>query len=348
MENNIMFVGIDVSKAKLDVALLPIQEARKGPHKVVDNSPTGHQQLLSWLRSHALARTAGAAEASSLDSSVSLHSLIHVCMEATGTYADAIATTLFEAGCTVSLVNPSQVHAFGQSQLKRTKTDKVDAALIARFCSLNRPPAWKAPAPEVRELQALARRLEALQEMKQMEANRLAAGVSCGIVRASLLDHIAYLENQIDDAQRQIKRHVKEHPALQEQAQLLESIPGIALTTASVLLAEWGDIHQYRGAKQLAAHAGLVPRIRESGSSVRGKPQLCKIGSSRLRKCLYFPAITALKYNPHIRALGERLKARGKSPMLIIGAAMRKLLIIAYGVLKSGIPFDPNFKTQTC
>ena len=113
-----------------------------------------------------------------------------------------------------------------------------------------------------------------------------------------------------------------------------------------MLLAELGDLTQFSSARQVAAFAGLVPRIRESGSSVRGRSRLSKVGSSRLRKSLYFPAITALRFNPLIKALGLRLSAQGKSKMLIIGAAMRKLLHLAYGVLKSGKPFDPNFVPQ--
>jgi len=109
-----------------------------------------------------------------------------------------------------------------------------------------------------------------------------------------------------------------------------------------------GDVSQFDSARQVAAFAGLVPRIRESGTSVRGRSRLSKIGSSRLRKSLYFPAITALRFNPVIKSFGLRLSAAGKSKMLIIGAAMRKLLHLAYGVLKSGKAFDPNFCPQSC
>jgi transposase len=120
-------------------------------------------------------------------------------------------------------------------------------------------------------------------------------------------------------------------------------MPGIGEATAAKLLAEIVDVNQYRSARQVAAFAGLVPKHRESGSSVRGKPRLCKVGTARLRKALYFPAIVATQHNPIIKAVSERLRERGKCPMLIVGAAMRKLIHIAYGVLKSGKPFDPNY-----
>lgn len=183
--------------------------------------------------------------------------------------------------------------------------------------------------------------------MKQMERNRLDSGVTCEVVRASLQDHIAYLETQLEASRRKIEHHIQAHPNLQEQERLLRSIPGIGQATAAVLLAEVGDITHFRSARQVAAFAGLAPRLRESGTSVRGKPRLSKVGSPRLRKCLYFPAMTALRWNPLIKALGARLTAQGKNKMLIIGAAMRKLLHLAYGVLKSGTPFDENFSAQT-
>jgi len=190
--------------------------------------------------------------------------------------------------------------------------------------------------------------------MKQMEENRLGSGVSCEMVRASLLDHIAYLQTQIEAARHQVETHIESHPLLEQQTRLLQSIPGIGAVTAAVILAEIGDFSHFGSARQVAAFAGLVPRIRESGSSVRGQPRLSKVGSPRLRKCLYFPAMTALRWNPLIRALGLRLSAQGKPKMLILGAAMRKLLHLAYGVLKSGKPFDAGFcstgnlNAQTC
>lgn len=323
-----MFLGIDVSKATLDVALLVEEEARKARHKVFPNTSEGHQQLLLWLCEQ------GATQ-------------VHATLEATGTYAEPVALALHEAGHRVSLVNPALVRAFGQSQLKRTKTDKADAILIARFCALHKPALWSPPAPELRELQALVRRVEALEEMKHMEMNRLESGALGEVVRTSLEDHILYLQSHIDSTRRQISDHIQAPDALREQERLLCSIPGIAQTTAAVLLSEIGDFCHFNRARQVAAFAGLVPRIRESGSSVRSKPRLSKVGTPRLRKCLYFPAMTALRWNPLIKALGLRLSAQGKPKMLIIGAAMRKLLHPAYGVLKSGKPFDENFSCKT-
>lgn len=321
------YVGIDVSKATLDVALLEPDHA-KPRHRVFPNTPGGHQQLLAWLRNRQAER-------------------VHACLESTGTYGEAVALALYEAGHSVSIVNPALVRAFGQSELARTKTDKADAQLIARFCRVHQPSAWRPPAPELRELQALVRRLEALEQMQQMEENRLETSVESATVRVQVQEHIAYLQHQIEAVRALIRSHIDQNPTLKSQRDLLTSIPGIADTTAALLLAELGEIKRFQSARQVAAFAGLVPRLRQSGASVRGRSCLSKAGSPRLRKALYFPAITALQWNPLLKALGERLRSQGKSKMLIIGAAMRKLLHLAYGVLKSGRPFDPNFVAQT-
>jgi transposase len=133
------------------------------------------------------------------------------------------------------------------------------------------------------------------------------------------------------------------HPHLKAQRDLLTSIPGIAETTATVILAEIRDLDTFDSADQLAAFAGLTPHEFSSGSSVHGKPRLSKIGNSRLRKALYMPAVVACRHNPFIRAFCDRLLAKGKSKMSMVGAAMHKLLRQAFGVLKSQKPFDPNF-----
>lgn len=298
------------------------------------NTPAGHQQLLGWLKDN------GA-------------SAVQACLEATGTFAEAAALALHEAGHRVSLVNPAQVYHFAQASLLRTKTDKVDAhwcasapQSIARFCQMHQPPAWTPPAPEMRTLQALARRLDNLLEMQTMEKNRRAAGPTSQEVNTSIETVLAFLDKEIQALKQQIKAHINRHPDLKSKRDLLTSIPGIAQTSAAAILAELGDVAQFSQSRHVAAFAGLVPKIRQSGSSVRGRATLSKRGSSRLRHALYFPAMTALRFNPLIRALRERLLKEGKAKMLILGAAMRKLLVLAYGVLKSGTPFDPNFATK--
>jgi transposase len=240
----------------------------------------------------------------------------------------------------VSIVNPAAIRAYAGSQLKRAKTDDVDAVLIAHFAVTQRPPAWTPPAPAIRTLQGLVRRLDALVEMHAQEANRLAAGVSIDEVRSSIEVVLTHLHGQIAHVRRLIQDHINRHPDLRQRRELLTSIPGIGEATAATLIAELFD-KPYTNARQAAAFAGLVPRIQQSGQW-RGRARLSKIGPARLRKALYFPAITALRCNPTIQATAARLRAAGKPPMVIIGAAMRRLIHLAFGVLKRRQVYEPQ------
>ncbi len=242
----------------------------------------------------------------------------------------------------MSVVNPGRTKAFAQSELLRTKTDAVDAALIARFCRAHLPEAWIPPAPEVRALQALVRRYASIQEMLSMEANRLGSARIDNAVERSLREHIAYLEAELQRVSDEIKNLIDRHPPLREQRDLIATIPGIGDFTASRILGEMPNIVQYRTRGAVAAFAGLSPREHQSGIS-RGRTRLAKMGNGRLRKALYFPAMSAIRYNPILKALYQRLLAAGKPKMVALAAAMRKLLILAYGVLKSKRPFDPTY-----
>ena len=177
-----------------------------------------------------------------------------------------------------------------------------------------------------------------------MEANRLDVTSGAEAVRESLVGHLAYLDEEADRTERLIRAHIDRHPGLRAERDLLLSIPCVGDTAAAKLLGEILDMKLHEGARQLAAFARLVPWLHESGSSVRRKARLSKAGAPRLRKALYFPAVVTMRYNPLVRAPSERPKERGKCPMQVIGAAMRKLLHLAYGVLKSGRPFDPEMK----
>lgn len=312
-------LGIDIAKAKFVVTLVTADGRRR--RKSCPNTPAGFAELASWLARHDGGR-------------------VHAGLEATGTYGDALATWLHDAGHLVSLMNPAIIHAYARTQLTRSKTDRLDADLIADFIATQRPAAWTPPAPEIRQLQALIRRLDALHGMHTQEANRLAAGVVVADVRVSIETVLAQLDAQIAHVQQLIRDHLDRHPGLRAQRDLLTTIPGIGDTTAAVLLAELFD-KSYTSARQAAAFAGLVPRLVESGT-LRGRSRLSKIGPGRLRKALYLPAVAALRWNPTIRALRVRLHAAGKPTMVIIGAAMRKLIHLAYGVLKSGKAYEPT------
>jgi transposase len=310
-------LGIDIAKAKFAVALLTADG--KVRHKTCANTPAGFADLAAWLHRQRVGR-------------------VHACLEATGTYGDALALWLHDAGHVVSVVNPAIMHAYARTRLTRSKTDRLDAELIARFTATQQPAAWTPPAPEIRQLQALVRRLDALQGMRTQELNRLEAGVAVADVRTSIEAVLAHLDAQIAHVKQLIRDHLDRHPGLRAQRELLTTIPGIGETTAAVLIAELFD-KSYTSARQAAAFAGLVPRIIESGT-LRGRSRLSKIGPGRLRKALYLPAVAALRWNPTIRAVRARLHAAGKPSMVILGAAMRKLIHLAYGVLKSGKAYE--------
>ena len=322
------YVGIDISKKKFDAALLSADDKPKS--RTFANTAESFEELLAWLKRNMVR----------LDQ-------VHVCMEATGTYGTALARFLYERGCRVSVVNPATVSAFLKSSLSRNKTDKADAIGISRYARAFTPAPWIPPVAEVAHLQALVRRRESLLQMRTMEACRLdsipeGSQGSEDKVKASIEAVIALFNEQIEAIDRDIRTHIKGHPSLKEQYDLLDSIPGIGEVTAALLLAELPDLSTFKDAPALAAFAGLSPQQKESGSSVRGRSRLSKMGSARLRKAFFFPGMSAVQWNPLVRALKQRMEARGKSKMAILGAAMRKLLHIVFGVLKSGKPFDPR------
>jgi transposase len=311
-------VGIDIAKRKFDVALL---EGEKVRNKVFENTEAGHRALLMWLEKYrcALGET-------------------HLCMEATSQYYEALATALFDAGCRVSVVNPLQIKAFGESRLRRQKTDRADAELIARFCEQQSPLLWRPAPAEVRELQRLLGRLEALQDMRVQELNRLHE--ASGEARGSVERVLGLLNEELAKLEQLIRDHIDRHPDMREQEALLRSIPGVGERVSSYCLA-WLQAGRFDDARQAVAFVGLSPQHRQSGDSVRGKTRLSKIGHARLRKVLYLPAMSALRCNAAAKALGVRLKAAGKRGKVVIGAVMRKLIHWMFGVLKSRRPFDP-------
>ena len=315
---SIFHLGIDVAKAKLDCALrLPNGKFRA---KVIPNSPEGFALLLAWLTAH------GA-------------SLPYVCMEATGIYWEEVAQFLATAGLPVSVVNPAQIKAYGASRLTRSKTDAVDARLIADFCAERQPSPWQARSEAEVTLRALVLRLDALQAMRTQESNRL--DVSRDAVRQDIQQHLDWLDTDIKQLVKSINDHIDHHPDLKQKRSLLNSIPGIGERTSAIILAFYADTNRFANSRQAAAFVGLDPRQHESGSSVRGKPRLSKVGHAFVRKALYMPAMVTLYKTLWGKQFKDRLALAGKPPKLIIGAMMRKLIHVAFGVLKSGKTFDP-------
>lgn len=312
-------VGIDVAKAKVDVALR--QPAGKWKTKVVANSPKGFQELREWLAKHGV----GCA---------------HVCMEATGVYWERLAEDLADHGFAISVMNPLRIKAYSESMGVRTKTDAVDAKVIAEFCANANPRLWVPASKAVRRLRALVGRRDALVGLRTQESNRLEV-TATEEVRRSIEEVIAHLDAQIEQIERQIRKDIDDDPTLKEQRQLLSSIPGVGPATSAMFLSHYGGDLRFESARQAVAFAGLDTRKHESGSSVHGRPRLSKKGHSGIRKGLYMPAVVAMTRTAWGKVFSQRLLQAGKPKKLILGALMRKIVMIAYGILKSGTPFNP-------
>jgi transposase len=314
------WIGIDVSKAELAVCVM---DAAKGVVQAsFGNDCKGFRSLSNYLKQRMAAGSA-------------------VCLEATGMYGEAVAAYLHERGYRVSVVNPVRIKRYAESQLRRNKTDRLDAEIIADFCRTQEPPAWTPPDPAWVELRALVRLLDDLIGMQVQEKQRLES-VTSPTVRAHLEDHLAYLDTQIEQVLQQINDHFDQHPDLKRQRELLNSIPGIADLTSSRLLAEIRDITAFATVGQLVAFVGLNPRVRQSGK-YRGQVKISKLGNAALRAALFMPARSAKRHNPLVQGLVTRMKAEGHCANAITVAVMRKLLHFAYGVLKSQQPFDPDY-----
>ena len=317
-------LGIDISKGSFDVFLI---QGEKQQHRSFPNRAEGFELLSNWLRECGLQQ-------------------VHACMESTGRYGEELAQYLYEQEHQVSVVNPSRIRDYARSKLIRNKTDKLDAKIIAIFCLNEKPALWQPPAPEIRELQALVRHLEALQDMRTQENNRLKSGNPSKQVCSLLQEHLCFIDQQIKQIKKRIKEHIDQHPGLKQDRDLLITIPGVGDSTAIKLLSE--NIQAFSDGRALAAFAGLNPSLCFSGTSVHHRGRLSKVGRSGLRKSLYFPAISAMRFNPQIRLFCDRLEERHKPSKVIITAAMRKLLCLALGVLKSRLLFDPCYTQNAC
>jgi transposase len=323
----VYFLGVDVSKAKLDLALLLPNEKFKS--KVFANDAQGFKGLLQWLQSNSSGALAE----------------VHVCLEATGGYHEEFACFLHDQGVVLSVVNPLLVKRFAESNGARNKTDGGDAKCLAMFCRDKKPARWEAPSPGVRALQALVTRLDTLLAMRQAECNRL--DVAHHSVAESLRCVITDLDEAIAHVKAQINSTIDDDPDLKKRAGLLDSIPGLGEKTIPQLLAYIGRPERFKSVKALIAYASLTPLIRQSGTSLNKHRGTHPMGHQELKRLLYFPAMVAGKYNPLVAAFWARLKAQNKPGKVIVVACMHKLLAIAYGVLRSGKPFDSNHLKPT-
>jgi transposase len=314
---NQIHLGIDVSKLKLDVALLVSESVHTS---AFENNLIGFRSLERWLQS--------------------FPGSVRVCLEATGSYGIAVARFLHEHGRVVSIVNPLMIHHFARARLSRNKTDQHDAELIARFSQQNNPRVWQPPTAEQERFRDLVRVREQLVESCATAQNHLenAPVVAVRFFKAQ----IRQLQGQITKIEEALRQLWQAIPAMAQSMGWLTSIPGVGETTAATVLSILPPLDQIDSARQLAAFAGVTPSQKQSGTSP-GKTRMSKLGHSRLRKALYLPALSALRHNPRAQALAQRLEKKGKRKMVIVGAVMRLLLHLMFGVLKNRAPFDPNY-----
>lgn len=314
-------LGIDVSKLTLSVWLVNAGEViEDGQYQTFANTANGFERLTAWLRNRKVA-------------------LVWACLEPTSTYHEALAEYLADAGHRVSVANPRQVHRFADGINTQLKTDKQDAYLLARYCAHCQPAAWVVPSKAQRELRAMVRQWQSLKEDRQRYQNHLEPlPADAKDLQAPYRRLANAVEQEIATIYATITQFFTTHPELDRLRQLFETVDGIGPVTSITIVAEMGDMANFDDPRQAVAYAGLVPRMRQSGTSIHARGGITKRGNRRVRTALYMPALSAKRCDSHLRAFAQRLHEKGKPAKVVIIAVMRKLLHILWGIAKSGKP----------
>lgn len=328
--STLVWAGVDLAKATFEAALWGHEELRMMRVRSFPRSTSGARALLAWMRDDASPGVG-----------------LGLVMEATATFAEEVAAWLLDLdpGLRVAIVNPLQTSAFLRSLGLRNKTDHLDARALAQYGAERRPIPWERPKPEMAVLKDLARvRMDlvhtrtamALRMKDHARASKSAAKAMAKVVRA--------LDTQIKALEAEIRKHLQAHESLAKQVDRMDSVVGVGLLTAVTVMTELGDLRRFSRSRQLTAFAGMSPSQWESGTSVRGKPRLCKQGSTRVRAALYLAASAAVRFNPDMRAFYDRLLAQGKVRRVALGAVMRKLLVLMRAVVKTDHDWVPEAK----
>lgn len=317
----IIDVGIDVSQGWLDVAL---HYAGSEHEQRFANTAAGHRQLLKWLRQ--------------------FRGRLRIALEATGLYSLDIALALQAAHHAVMVVNPRAARDFARALFQRTTTDRIAAATLREFAARMPFVPWQPPAPAIRELRAVARRMAALVAERAAEKNRLhalhATADTPAVVARDVAGNIRALTRRVAQLLRAAKTVIAAHPSLQRPYVQLRSIKGVGPASAVHLLGELLVLPPDMSAKQWVAHAGLDPHWQQSGTSVQTVARLSKQGNSRLRAGLFMPALVARRWQANVAAFGDHLAARQKKPLQVLAAIMRKLLHAIHGMLRTNTLFQ--------
>lgn len=312
------FTGIDISKQSFDVSF---SENGKWQHHVLENSVSGFKKLLKLL--------------SPADWAV---------MEASGSYYLPLAEYLSMNGIKVCVVNPLVIKRFSQTNLYRAKTDKKDAQTIAEYAAKYELKQWSAESNNTKKLRQLYTRIEMLQ--KQVDQNRkqleafLCSGFLDTILKREISSSIKYLENKIELLEKEMDRISLEEYA--DTLEVLQSIPGVGKKTAMMMCLITSNFEKFSHYKQLIAFVGFSPRVYQSGSSVRAKGHICKMGKAQIRKLLYLCSWSAKRCNKACKDMYERLKSKGKPERVIKIAIANKLIKQIFAIGKSKIKYQPN------
>ena len=319
-KSEMVCVGIDVSAREL-VAAVGGQEAE---HRFA-NTGSGHAALVNWLRRQGSRR--------------------RVCVEASGNYSLDLALTLSrQSSMELQVVNPRLARRFAESLGKRSKTDPVDAHMLAEFAARMPFAVWQAPRTAALQLRSLVRTITALTRIATQEKNRKHAAaaslVLAPMVARELQRHARYLEQRIAKLRQKAQRMVARDPHLQRRWQHLLSVPGIGEVSALQILGELAVLPATLDARQWVAQCGLDPKHHESGSSVQATPHISKAGNRYLRAALYMPALVAVRSDAPAAAFYGRLQQRGKAKLAALIAVMRKLLHGIYGMFRRDQDYD--------
>jgi transposase len=312
------FIGVDVAKEKFDVCIL--KEDGKTLQRTFNNKEPGHKEFVNWINKNT--------------------QFPWVCMEATGPYSEKLADYLVSEGIQVSVVNPVQIKYFAKVKLSRNKNDKVDAKIIAEYNKVMRPRLFESRTAEQKHLRELIQ----LEDMLKTQQTQLKLQLSCSqspAIKDEFDKTIKLLNKRLQELAEIIKNTIEKDEKMQHCVNLLISIKGIGLLSAYRFLAYLPDINLFKNAKQLAAFIGVSPKQKESGKYA-GKTKLSKLGNPRLRSILYMPALNAKRFNEALKPFVNRLQEKGLSPKAIVGAMMRKLVHIIFGMLKNNSKFNPD------
>jgi transposase len=329
-------VGIDVSQKELAVSVGRLKEDLINEihgYRTFANTSNGFIELMGWVKRLTVPEVP-----------------IRFVMEATGVYHESLAYYLVDHEQLVSIVMPNKMSNFQKTSPIKTITDKTASQVITSFGLEKSLDNWKRPKKVYSELRHLTRERDQLIEQKTALKNQLHAEQAQAYPGKKTVQriesHIQFVEQQEKEIMQEIKGSISQDQQVKEQVKLMESVPGIGILTATIILSETNGFDLIRNKKQLTSYAGLDVKEKESGTSVKGKPKISKKGNRYLRKAMHFPALTAIRHDERFKAIFARLVQKHGIKMKAAVAVQRKLLELVYTIYKTNKPYDKEYLTQ--